>query len=182
MVGRSETIAVLRCRLVLIPMPSFFHTPQAIGLLFWLLMFCGVLPICGYGRRKHRDKRASSQFGNNVSDSHYQRPSSANNAALLTGTPDSGEGSVDGPQMTQLTRGGTGAMSSRTMFGGTSVLSADKPNGYAVAPIGLGKPASAGGSETTAQKQRALLSSVRDENQSGEHLILPNSTVTVLWP
>ena len=150
--------------------------------MFWLLMFCGVLPICGYGRRKHRDKRASSQFGNNVSDSHYQRPSSANNAALLTGTPDSGEGSVDGPQMTQLTRGGTGAMSSRTMFGGTSVLSADKPNGYAVAPIGLGKPASAGGSETTAQKQRALLSSVRDENQSGEHLILPNSTVTVLWP
>lgn len=29
---------------------------------------------------------------------------------------------------------------------------------------------------------RVLLTSMRDENQSGEHLILPNSTVTVLWP
>jgi hypothetical protein len=29
---------------------------------------------------------------------------------------------------------------------------------------------------------RNVLASMRDENQSGEHLILPNSVVTVLWP
>ncbi|KAJ9109134.1 hypothetical protein QFC21_000462 [Naganishia friedmannii] len=29
---------------------------------------------------------------------------------------------------------------------------------------------------------RNVLASMRDENQSGEHLILPNSAVTVLWP
>ena len=49
----------------------------------------------------------------------------------------------------------------------------------AAAPIALAKPLATG---TAPDRQRALLSSVRDENQSGEHLILPNSTVTVLWP
>lgn len=30
--------------------------------------------------------------------------------------------------------------------------------------------------------QRSVLASMKDENQSGDHLILPNSMVTVLWP
>lgn len=33
-----------------------------------------------------------------------------------------------------------------------------------------------------AEGGRNVLASMRDENQSGEHLILPNSVVTVLWP
>lgn len=30
--------------------------------------------------------------------------------------------------------------------------------------------------------ERNVLASIKDENQSGEHLIYPNSMVTVLWP
>jgi hypothetical protein len=35
---------------------------------------------------------------------------------------------------------------------------------------------------TSAPGERSVLASMKDENQSGDHLILPNSLVTVLWP
>ena len=144
-------------------------------------MFCGVLPICGYGRRRHQEARSNKRS----SASTEAHPTSEfNNAALLDNSAGpSPNGSVITPHMTQLGRSGTGAMSSRTMFGGGSILSAGDKGGAAAmgaaAPIALAKPLATGAAP---DRQRALLSSVRDENQSGEHLILPNSTVTVLWP
>lgn len=67
------------------------------------------------------------------------------------------------------------ASSGRTMVpgGGSSYGgSADK----------LGKFGAAAGAVGAAGAGRVLLNHVRDENQSTEQLITPNSRVTVLWP
>lgn len=152
---------------------------QFLGLLAWLLMFCGVLPICGYGRRRHQDARSNKRSSTGT---EAQPTLDRTNVALLDNSGGtSPDGSMMTPAMSQLGRSGTGAMSSRTMFGGGSILSAGDKTAITAAglaaPVALGRPLATG-----AAPQRALLSSVRDENQSGEHLILPNSTVTVLWP
>jgi hypothetical protein len=158
---------------------------QVLGLLLWLLAFCGVLSICGYGRRKHQRHPESRALKHSSASTEAHPASEFHNAALLGHHPGevspSPDGSMMTPQMSQLGRSGTGAMSSRTMFGGASTLSAaDKAGAMGLAaPIALGQAVGIG---APPDKQRALLSSVRDENQSGEHLILPNSTVTVLWP
>lgn len=100
--------------------------------------------------------------------------------------------------MSQLSRAGTGigihagAASSRTMLpsgsssygGSTDKLAKSPPYGKA-APVMLAPPVMVPGlmgNGTSSGDGRTLLNSVRDENQSGEHLILPNSMVTVLWP
>lgn len=48
--------------------------------------------------------------------------------------------------------------------------------GALAAPLPLAAAAVSGVGE------RSVLASIKDENQSGEHLIYPNSMVTVLWP
>ncbi|GHJ85545.1 hypothetical protein NliqN6_1947 [Naganishia liquefaciens] len=47
-------------------------------------------------------------------------------------------------------------------------------------PGALASPLPVGG--TSAPGERSVLASMKDENQSGDHLILPNTLVTVLWP
>lgn len=81
-----------------------------------------------------------------------------------------------------------GGASSRTMiqsgassFGASSQEKLGRGFAGKAAPVALGAPLIVPGMMGPSDG-RTLLNSVRDENQSGEHLILPNSMVTVLWP
>jgi hypothetical protein len=78
---------------------------------------------------------------------------------------------------------GIGSSINRTVVPGSassysgSVDKTGRLNGAAAAAT-----AGAGGVAAGVAAGRSMLSHVRDENQSTEQLIMPNSRVTVLWP
>jgi hypothetical protein len=160
---------------------------QLLGLLLFGLMACGFLPLFAFGRRRREARtNPSNRFSNASSFGPQAVPHEGRG-------PSSSSGLVGGgamtPAMSDLGRSGTGMFgtSSHTVIpsGSPSMISHEKMKGNNVSlapplplPVGM-NPHEMGQGQ---QKGRALLTSVRDENQSGEHLILPNSTVTVLWP
>ncbi|KAJ9125454.1 hypothetical protein QFC22_000415 [Naganishia vaughanmartiniae] len=127
-----------------------------LGLLIGLLICCGVLG--GRGKRR-RSAQSESPFTQESKLDPFQGAQREDPTYVANPTPaTSASSAAASPNITSTPSGMPGALAA-------PILLPTEPAAAAAA---------AGG--------RNVLASMRDENQSGEHLILPNSVVTVLWP
>lgn len=131
----------------------FILPSQLLGLLIGLLFCCGIFGSSGRNKGENESEKA-----------YYGSGSGSDNEAGLQDRPPTGAA------FTALSPGSATTASPSMLNAGSGMP------GALAAPLPLAAGAVAGVGE------RSVLASIKDENQSGEHLIYPNSMVTVLWP